>query len=108
MAIATLVTFRGTESSPALRAHVVEHARRLERFADDIRSCRVVVGQAGDRFDVHAHLLMRGRTIEAASLPSSTTRNDDAYVAVTEAFDVLRRRVEDYVRRRRGDVKARA
>ena len=114
MTFATRVTFRGTGSSPALRAYVLERAQRLQRFAGDIRSCDVVVAVAdghhrsGHHFDVHARVLMRGRAIEAASSPEATSRNEDAYTAVSNVFNALRRRVEDYVRRRRGDFKARA
>ena len=114
MTFATRVTFRGTDSSPSLRDHVLERAQRLQRFASDIRSCDVVVAQAdgrhrsGRHFDVHARVLMRGRTIEATTSPEATSRNEDAYTAVSNVFNALRRRVEDYVRQRRGDVKARA
>jgi hypothetical protein len=31
---------------------------------------------------------------------------DDVYVAIREAFDAARRKLEDYERRRRGEVKA--
>jgi hypothetical protein len=35
------------------------------------------------------------------------SRHKDAYVAIHEAFDVARRRLEDVARRQRGDVKTR-
>ena len=113
MVIDTRVTFRGTEPSPALRTHILDRAQRLEHFAADIESCDVVVDlvegrhRHGNRFDVHAHVVMRGRTIDATNSPAATGGNEDAYLAVSEVFDVLRRRVEDYVRRRRGDTKSR-
>ena len=110
--IPTSVTFHGIESSEALRNIVLEHVARLERFASDIRSCRVVIESTerkrhqGNRFNVRVHLSMRGREIEAGNTPVEDSRHEDAYVAVTDTFDALRRRVEDYVRRRRGDVKS--
>lgn len=113
MPIATTVTFHGTDPSDALRTHVIERAARLERFASDIQSCHVVVERAerrhqhGNRFRVRGSLLMRGRQINVSRAPSALVRNTDPYVAVTDVFDALRRRVEDYVRRRRNDVKTR-
>jgi cold shock CspA family protein len=37
--------------------------------------------------------------------PDDDVANRDAYAAIDEAFDRLGRRLEDYVRRQRGDVK---
>ena len=111
MPITTTVTFHGTDPSEALRTHVIQRAQRLERFASDIRSCQVVVErserrhQNGNRFHVHGRILMRGRQIDAGSTPVADVRSVDAYVAVADMFDALRRRVEDYVRQRRNDVK---
>jgi ribosomal subunit interface protein len=102
------------DASEALRSHILDHARRLERFAGDIVACDVVVEKAeerhhqGNRFNVRASLAMRGRKIDAGHTPTADHRHEDPYVAVADTFDALRRRVEDYVRRRRGDVKTRA
>lgn len=114
MSIPTTITFHGTDSSQALEAHIRDRVQRLERFAGDIVACRVVVeraegrGHHGNRFNVHAHLTMRGRELDAGHTATADNRHEDPYVAVADTFDALRRRVEDYVRRRRGDVKPRA
>jgi len=111
MTIATTVTFHGTDASPALRSHVLEHAQHLERFADDISSCHVVIEHAErrhrrcNRFDVHCSVAMRGRRIDAGSTPTASHSHADPYVAVSDTFEALRRRIEDYVHRRRGAVK---
>ena len=113
MPVETSVTFHGLDPSQALRTHVLKHALRLERFAEDIRKCDIVVEFAerrhrrGNHFNVHGHVAMRGRRIDAGSAPAADTRNTDPYVAVSDVFDSLRRRVEDYVRRRRNETKAR-
>lgn len=102
------------DASEALRTHILDHARHLERFAGDILACDVVVEKAerhhhqGDRFNAHVRIAMRGRKIDAGHTPAADHRHEDPYIAVTDAFNALRRRVEDYTRRRRGDVKTRA
>lgn len=112
MPIPTSVTFDGLAKSDALEACVLEHVARLERFAADILSCRTVIAldehrhRQGNRFSVQVHLTLRGHEIEAGSGPPADGRHEDPYVAVSDAFDAARRRLEDQVRRRRGDVKA--
>ena len=112
--IPTSVTFHGMAASEALRAKVEARAQRLDRFAEDILACNVVVNACehrhhrGNRYNVHASVTLRDGTIEAGHTPSPDSSHEDAYLAVTHTFDALRRRIEDHVRRRRGDIKAHA
>lgn len=111
MTIQTEVTFRDMEPSEALRAAIVERAQRLERFAEDILSCDVTVEHdtahrhQGNPFKIHARVSMRGKQINVSGSSKNKARSENAYTMVADTFDVLRRRVEDYVRVRRGDVK---
>lgn len=111
MTIPTEVTFRDMEPSEALRTAIVDRAQRLERFAGDILSCHVTVEHdtahrhQGNPFKIHARLSMRGRRIDVSGSSKNKSRKEDAYAVVADTFDALRRRVEDYVRVRRGDVK---
>lgn len=114
MTIPISVTFRGMNMSEALRARIEECAQRLDRFAEDILACNVVVNACehkhhhGNRYNVRASVIMRDCTIESGHTPSPDSDHVDAYLAVTHTFDALRRRVEDHVRRRRGDIKSHA
>ena len=111
MTIPTTVTFRDMEPSEALRTAIVDRAQRLERFAGDILSCHVTVEHdaahrhQGNPFKIHACVAMRRKQIDVSGSSKSKSRKEDAYAMVADTFDVLRRRVEDYVRVRRGDVK---
>lgn len=111
MNIPTTVTFQGMDASDALRNTIETHVKRLGRFAGDIQSCRVVVSASehrrhhGNRYNVHASVAMRDRGIEAGRTSTPDSSHEDPYAAVTQTFDALRRRIEDHVRRRRGDVK---
>jgi len=107
------VTFDGVDASDALRAIIVDRAQRLARFADDITSCQVVVAldtqrhHHGNAFDIRVRLALPGGEIEARGVGAGT-RHADPYVAVADTFDVLRRRVEDRSRQRRGAFKSHA
>ncbi|MDE2094580.1 MAG: ribosome-associated translation inhibitor RaiA [Burkholderiales bacterium] len=97
------ITFHGMSHSDAIEADVRERARHLERFCDDIVSCRVGL-------DVLPHPHHQGRlygvridlTITGHELVVDRVEADDVHVALRNAFDSMGRRLEDAVRRRRG------
>ena len=103
----TTIQFRGVDASDTLRAKIEEHAQHLNKFADDILSCRVVVSSerrphhTGDLYRIDIHLVLGGREIHAGDSHAQDPRHDDPYVAVADAFNVTRRCIEDHVRRRR-------
>ena len=107
MRVALQVTFRDMPHSEAVEAEIRRRAEKLEEFCDRIMSCRVTVEtpaahkHQGRLFSVHVDLKVPGEEI------ASTRRHEheDVYIAVRDAFDAVRRRLEDYVRRSRGDTK---
>jgi cold shock CspA family protein/ribosome-associated translation inhibitor RaiA len=105
------VTFRNTDASPAVEAKIRERARELEQFSDRIVSCRVVIEarnrrRHGDLFHIRAELKIPGKEIVVKRDPPEHHAHEDIYVAVRDCFDAVRRQLEDYVRRRRADVKS--
>jgi cold shock CspA family protein/ribosome-associated translation inhibitor RaiA len=106
------VSFRHMEHSEAIEALVREKAAHLDTFADHIMSCRVVVELAGKHhehgnlYEVRIDLTVPGEEIAVTREPSEHTACRDIHVALRDAFDSARRQLEDYVRRRRGAVKA--
>lgn len=105
------ITFRHMQPSPALEARARELAGRLDRFYDAITSCRVVVSTApahrrkGGPFSVKIDATLPGGEVFACSEHASTGAHADAYVALRDAFEDLRRQIADYGRRQRGEVK---
>jgi ribosomal subunit interface protein len=105
------VTFRDMEPSEAVEARIRERAMRLERFNDDIVSCRVVVEtphrhhHQGRQFHVAIDMTTRGGEIVVNRDHGERQGHEDAYVAIRDAFDALERRLHDRVERRRGRVK---
>lgn len=108
------VSFRHMDHTEDMEALVRDKAAGLDRFAGDIMSCRVVVEpagkhhQRGNLFEVRIDLTMAGEEIAINRDPCERTENKDLHVALRDAFDAARRKVEDYVRRRRQEVKSHA
>src|SRR5690606_13269610 len=99
------IVFRHLDPSDAIEAKVRERAEQLERYADDIMSCRVVVEAAhkprhrGRLYHVRVDLKVPGAEIVASREPEMDHAHEDVYVAIRDAFDAARRRLEDYERR---------
>jgi len=105
------VSFRHMEHSDAIEAIVRQKAAMLDKFANRIMGCRVVVEPSGKHhehgnlYEVRIDLTVPGEEIAVTREPSQHTEYKDIHVALRDAFDSARRKLEDYVRRRRGSVK---
>lgn len=98
--------FIGMAPSPALEESVRAKVAQLDRSGDEIVACRVTIEQEhkhqqqGRPFGVRIDLTLPGQEIAV-----NRVRDEDAYVAVRDAFDAARRQVEEALRIRRGEVK---
>ncbi|MEX2631984.1 MAG: HPF/RaiA family ribosome-associated protein [Tistlia sp.] len=105
------IAFHGMDPSPAVEARIRERVARLERLFDRLVSCRVVVeaphrhGRQGKLYRVKVLIGVPGHDIEVAHNKPLDHAHEDVYVAIRDAFDAAGRRLEDYARRIRGDVK---
>ncbi len=105
------ITFRHMEPSATLEARVHEHMARIERFHGRITGCHVVVEappahrHKGAPFDVKIDLTVPGRENSVRSELAAHEAHMDVYVALRDAFDSMRRRLQDAIREGRGDVK---
>jgi ribosome-associated translation inhibitor RaiA/cold shock CspA family protein len=108
------ITFRHMDTSEALAARIRARVEDLERFFDRIIACRVVVEcrhprrLQGNLFQVSVDLVVPGREIVVGRDPAAHHAHEDAHVAVRDAFDAVRRLLEDYVREGRGGTKLHA
>jgi ribosome-associated translation inhibitor RaiA len=111
MQIPVQVTFRDLPVDDLMEAECLREAAKLERYYDRITSCRVVVAQphrnhrTGNQFDVRIDLTVPGAEIVINREPPQNHRDEEWQVAVHEAFDRARRRLEDHVHKMRGEVK---
>ena len=108
------IRFHNLTPSPAVEDAVRERADKLEKFIHDIVSCRVTIEAAhkrhrhGNLFSVRIDVRFSGGEAVASHGGSDNHAHEDVYVAVRDAFDAVRRQLEDRVRIRRGDVKPHA
>ena len=92
--------------NPGIEAEIRERADRLDTYYNRIMRCRVVIEapvahhHRGGPFKVHLDL-----TVPRAELVVNRQADEDLLVAIRDAFDAMRRQLEDYVRQNRGDVK---
>jgi ribosome-associated translation inhibitor RaiA len=131
MELPVQITYRNMEASAAVTARIHEEAAKLDEFFPRITSCRVIVEAPhrhhkwGELFHVRIDLGVPGNELVVSHEPSphATLGHDEAaikkhielhpehkdiYVAIRDAFASARRRLQDYVRRLRGEVKTHA
>lgn len=121
------VTFRHLPVSPAVVQRVTAEAQKLRRYAEAIKHCHAVVisphrhHRQGRRYAVHLEIGMPGRVVAIAREPAARVRSvgaeriekriepagqdKDLHVVIRQVFDAARRRLQDRMRRMRGEVK---
>lgn len=78
-----------------------EHARKLDSLAPDIMACRVSIDLAhkhkhqGRQFGVRIDLTLPGH-----ELVVNHVQHEDAHIALRDAFEKMKRQLEDVVRKR--------
>jgi len=93
--------------TPGIEAEIRERADRLDTYYNRIMRCRVVIEapvahhHRGGPFKVRLDL-----TVPGGELVVNRHADEDLLVAIRDAFDAMRRQLEDYVRQNRGHVKA--
>ena len=123
------LTFRGIPTSEWIEADIRRRASKLDAYCRDIMSCRVVVDiphrhhEEGNRFSLRIDVTVPGEEIAVnreSNLHGSAQHLDerewakefevegmrkDLRLVIREAFDVARRRLQDYARRHPRAVK---
>ena len=100
------ITYRHMEHSPAMDERIRELTAKLENFHPKITQVHVVVDEVdrnkrnGNLFNVRVDVHVPGQDIVATH-----QEHEDPYVAVGDAFDVLTRKLEEHIRKVRGEVK---
>lgn len=106
------VSFHGLDPSNVVDAACERAVRKLERFDRDITSCHVVVSRSqhrhskGDLHELRITLRVPRRVLVVNRVAPAHASNAQLVLALREAFESLRRRLQDHVRVRRGAVKA--
>lgn len=112
MQIPLQITFHNMQHSDAVEAKIRSGAEKLEKYCDAIIGCRVAVEaphhhhRTGNQFLVRVEVTVPGQKLVAHREPDAHHAYTDVYVAIRDAFDAMRHQLEEYERRRRGQVKA--
>jgi ribosomal subunit interface protein len=100
------------EPSDAIEARIREKAAKLDRFYDHVMSCRVMVEaphghhHKGRLYQVRIDMTVPdGELLVTHEHHHQDHSHEDVYVAIRDAFDAMKRQLEDYARKRRGKVK---
>jgi ribosome-associated translation inhibitor RaiA len=123
------ITFHNVQTSPAVVTRIRASAAKLERYYKPITSCRVVIEPVqrhqkhGLPYSVHLELHLPGKKVIVRRQPGRrpapasdgtsetgkhlepNSRHKDLYVALHDAFDVARRRLEEIARKQRTNLK---
>ena len=111
MKLEVQVTFRDMEPSRVIEQAIREKAAKLDQFHDRITGCRVVVAaphrhhHKGRLYNVRIDMTVPGGELVVNRDNSQDAAHHDVHVAVRDAFNAARRQLQDYARRRRGEVK---
>jgi ribosomal subunit interface protein len=114
MQVPVKITFRHMDPDSSAREQIEHRVEELEQFHDRITACQVVLEaahrshQQGKLFHVRVELNVPGRTIVVGRDPAEHHAHEDAHVAIRDAFNAVRRQLEDHARRARGEEKTHA
>jgi ribosomal subunit interface protein len=91
--------------SPALEAELRKRAAKLERYYDRITSCRIAVERPSNHHNEGGPYRVRVDVTVPGSELVANKEADDLNAAIRDAFQAAERQVEEFSRRRRGEVK---
>lgn len=107
------ITFRDVPKSDDIWILIETRIEKLERLFDRISYCEVVVSAPHQRkskgriFRVSVHLRVPGQDIFVGREPEKNLAHSELQVAIHDTFEAVERKLEDYVRVRRGFTKRR-
>jgi ribosomal subunit interface protein len=106
------ITFRNLGRSEAIEGKIRERAEKLDQYYDRIMSCRVAVEalhkhhRQGNHYHIRVDVTVPGGELVSSREPDPHHSYTDVYVAIRDAFDAIRRQLEDFSRRQSRQVKA--
>jgi ribosome-associated translation inhibitor RaiA/cold shock CspA family protein len=106
------IAFHNMDHSDALESLVREKAARLDRMSDRLNSCRVVVEaphkhhRKGNEYHVRIFMGVPTGELVISRDPGDNNVHEHPQVAIRDAFDRAERKLKEYQRQLRGDVKA--
>jgi ribosomal subunit interface protein len=103
MQIPLQISLRGLQHTQAIDESIREKAAKLDRFYPHIMSCRVVLEMNGHKRHGRQIAVRIDLTVPGGEIAVTHEHDEDLPVALRDAFDAAKRRLEDYARTQRGD-----
>jgi ribosomal subunit interface protein len=109
MEVGLLITARDIELTDAIKAEITEKAEKLNKYYERIMRCSVVIESPkrhqheGKLYSINIYLTVPG----GGELVVKRESNKDLYIAIRDSFQAARRKLEDFARQQRNDVKRR-
>jgi ribosome-associated translation inhibitor RaiA len=106
------ITFRNLDASEAAEAQIERRSAELAQLTDRLTAVRATVSAAHRHqgrhgvYQVHIDLTVPGGPIVVNGEQGNDHTHDDLSLAIRDAFDAARRRLQDHLRRLDGKVKA--
>ncbi|HEX2830525.1 MAG TPA: HPF/RaiA family ribosome-associated protein [Burkholderiales bacterium] len=97
------ITFHSIQRSDAIAGQVRSRARKLEKFFDRIHCCRVAIEAPhhrrtkGNEYRVRVEVSLPGQQLVVTRGEGDHGAYADVYAAIRDAFDAMRRQLEDHV-----------
>jgi ribosome-associated translation inhibitor RaiA len=104
MKIPTIVTYRNFDSSDAIQKAANEWADKLSLYCKDIIRCNVMFEarhrhkHQGRLFNARVTVEVPGEDIVVSHVPEFDHGHEDPFLALSDAFRAVRRRLQDKVR----------
>ena len=106
------ITFHRMQPSAAIESRIREKAAKLERFYDRIMNCHVVVEaphshhHKGKLYHVSINIKVPHSQVVVNREQHADHAHEDLFVAIRDSFDAAQRKLEDFSRQQRGQVKS--
>lgn len=107
------IIYRDVEKTDAIESLVREKAAKLEQICDYIISCRIAIErphkhkQSGKPFRVRIDLTVpHDHVLIVERLSANGNRQEPLQAAIRNAFEAMRRQLQEVVEKQRGEIKA--
>ena len=111
MKVPLQITYRNIEGTPALDEHIRAKSEKLNKHFPHISHCQVVFECAhnhhhkGKLYHTTIDITVPGKEIAVSKESHDKHEHENAYVAISDAFDAVRRQLEEHAQRMKKHVK---
>lgn len=100
--------FRHLERTQAIENDIEKHAKKLGQFFDHIMNCQVAIEayhrhHKGNIYHVRIDLNVPHHELVVNRDPTENHAHEDLYVAIRDAFDAMKRQLQEHAQKLHGE-----